>query len=115
MPLCAKAAEAFVGGKGFCLRSAFLRIMHAGKDFAPASVEVFEPGLVFGAELRFQLFTKTMRERRAGATGRDGDLQGTASHQRGIIKIAKGRIVDDVTQNTAATSFGGDRVIHVQR
>ena len=84
--------------------------------FGVAGISVLVYGaVVFGAELLFELLSETLSERRTLSGSRNGDLQGSALYDGGIIEITKGRNIHDIAEHTARGRFFEQALVKVCR
>src|SRR6266568_2820994 len=94
---------AFVAGSLSCQDLAALP-----SEFADALGELW-------SELAFQLQTQLLRQGRALAACRNGDLQVATSDHRGKIEIAIGWVVDYIAEHAMPASFGINFMIDFRR
>lgn len=80
-------------------------------DFLSLARQVFEPEIVLGAEIVFELAAETLREGGAGAAGGDSNLEFTAANDRGVVEVAKVGDVDNVAENGLTVGFAKDPVV----
>src|SRR6266852_7624518 len=94
---------AFVAGSLSCQDLAALP-----SEFADALGELW-------SELAFQLQTQLLRQGRALAACRNGDLQVATSDHRGKIEVAVGRVVDYISEHSMPVGVGIHVVIEFRR
>jgi hypothetical protein len=83
----------------------------SAQDLA-SGTKPFKPHFIVRAELRFELVTKPLRQRRAFAVRGDGNLQIPALHNRTIVEMAMRDVVDGVAQDAARFGLAKNSSVH---
>ncbi len=87
--ISAESFECFLAGILVQQAFAFFRIELGGEELVASGTQMREPFYIFRAELFFELFSEALGKGRALPSGRNGDLQGPALHNGGIVEIAE--------------------------
>lgn len=80
-------------------------------DLTPQVAKVVEPVTGIEWELGVDVFADLLSEGGAGSSGRDGDLQITATDDGREVEVAEGRVVDGVAEDVFPRGFVVDSAI----
>ncbi len=103
--ISAESFEGFLAGILVQQAFAFFRIELGGEELVASGTQMREPFFIFRAELFFELFSEALGKGRALPSGRNGDLQGPALHNGGIVEIAELGNIDYIAKHTAPARF----------
>src|SRR6185503_5699283 len=89
------------------------RIQIRRSKLFPLLAERGNPRFILSTKLLFEFLANSLRQRGALTSGRDCDLQVSAAHNRRVIKVAIGWIIDRVAEDAFRVSFGENLCVHL--